>query len=150
MSLSITVPDLHLLTSRVVARTLPNFSCFFEIDVPTVGLAGSVGQHKGEDGVALLDGLIALHLAGTQRILDCVEGDRRRKVGYNNGLMSVSFNRGGKGSQIWLGASRGTNGSSETFWDTIGIRSVANSSKREGRRNVRCINPSYIFIREAG
>lgn len=111
------VLDLHLLTSRLVAWTLPNFTRFLEIDVPTVGLAGNIGQHKGKDGVALFDGITAFHLAGIQRMLDCVEKDRGRKAGCKNDLMlmSLPLNRGGKCNRIWLKLSWGTNGSLETF-----------------------------------
>lgn len=44
--------------------------------MPALGLAGSVLQRKGEDGVSLLDGVFLVLLAG-ERVVDGIESGRR-------------------------------------------------------------------------
>lgn len=55
---------LYPLTSRVISRALSNSTGFSEVNVPGVGLAGSIGYHKGEDSVAVLGSIIMTRFGG--------------------------------------------------------------------------------------
>lgn len=63
-------------TGGLVAKTLGDLALLLEVDVPAVGLTGSVLQIEGKDGIALLDGVLAVGLAGFQSIVDGVESGR--------------------------------------------------------------------------
>lgn len=47
------------LTCRLVSQTLSDLSLGSEVQVPALGLAGLVLQGEGEDGIGLLDGVLA-------------------------------------------------------------------------------------------
>ena len=61
-------------TSRLLAQALGNGARVLEVDVPAVGLAGGVLEGEGEDGVALLQGVLAVGLAGVESGVDRLEG----------------------------------------------------------------------------
>jgi hypothetical protein len=61
-------------TSRLLADTLADSAFVLQVDVPALGLAGGVLEGEGEDGVALLHGILAVGLAGVQGLVDLVEG----------------------------------------------------------------------------
>ena len=61
-------------TSRLLAQALGNGARVLEIDVPAVGLAGGVLEGEGKDGVALLQGVLAVGLAGVEGGVDRLEG----------------------------------------------------------------------------
>lgn len=48
--------------------------------MPALGLAGGVLEGECEDGVALLDGVLLVRLAGVQSVIDGIEGRGRRKL----------------------------------------------------------------------
>lgn len=52
------------LTSRLLSESLANGALVLEVDVPALNLAGGVLEVEGEDGVALLDGVLLVGLAG--------------------------------------------------------------------------------------
>lgn len=54
----------RLLTSRLVSESLANSALVLEVDVPAFGLASAVLEVEGEDGVALLDGVLLVGVAG--------------------------------------------------------------------------------------
>lgn len=61
-------------TSRFISKTLGDLALGLEIDVPAVGLAGLVLEGEGEDGVALLDGVLTLGVGGGEGCVDGIEG----------------------------------------------------------------------------
>lgn len=68
------------LTRRLVAEALAHLALVLQVDVPALGLAGRVLQREGEDGVAQLQGLLAVRLARGQDAVDGVEGGRGREL----------------------------------------------------------------------
>lgn len=68
------------LTGGLVAKTLANLALVLEVNVPLVGLAGGVLEDKGKDGVALLDGVLAVGLAAGKGAVDGVEGGGGREL----------------------------------------------------------------------
>jgi hypothetical protein len=61
-------------TSWLVSQTLGDGTLLPEVDVPALGLAGLVLQGEGEDGITLLDGVLALGIVRSETALDNVEG----------------------------------------------------------------------------
>lgn len=68
-------------TSRLLRQTLADLASVLEVDVPALLLAGRVLQRKGEDGVALLDGVFAVGIIG-KSLADGIEGLRGRELVY--------------------------------------------------------------------
>ena len=48
--------------------------------MPALGLAGGVLEGECEDGVALLDGVLLVRLAGVQSVIDGIEGRGGREL----------------------------------------------------------------------
>ena len=48
--------------------------------MPLGGLAGFVLEDESENGVALLDGVLAIGLAGVKGLVDLLEGGGRREL----------------------------------------------------------------------
>jgi hypothetical protein len=69
-----------MLTGRLLAEALANRPLVLEIDVPALGLAGSVLQCEGKDGVSLLDGVLAVGLAAGQGVVDGIKSGRRGEL----------------------------------------------------------------------
>lgn len=62
-------------TGRLGAGAGGDLARLLEVDVPALGLAGLVLEGEGEDGVALLDGVLAVLGAGVEGRGDGVESD---------------------------------------------------------------------------
>lgn len=62
------------LTGRLLAKTLANLTLVLEVNMPLVGLAGSVLEDKSKDSVALLDGVFAVSFAAGESAVDGVKG----------------------------------------------------------------------------
>jgi hypothetical protein len=58
--------------------------------VPALGLAGGVFEGKGKDGVALLDGVLAVGLAGVERVVDLVKCRRGRELVYRTSVLAAA------------------------------------------------------------
>lgn len=56
--------------------SLSDFAFLFQVDVPTLCVTLCVLESKGEDGIALLDGVFPLALALLERFRDQIEGYR--------------------------------------------------------------------------
>lgn len=69
-------------TSGLLAETLANGAALLQVDVPAVGLASSVLKVESKDGVALLDGILLVGLAGVKGSVDGVKGGRGGELGY--------------------------------------------------------------------
>ena len=67
-------------TRRLLCQALGNSARALEVDGPALGLAGGVLEGEGEDGVALLQGILAVGLAGVEGGVDGVEGRRRGEL----------------------------------------------------------------------
>jgi hypothetical protein len=63
------------LTGRLLGETLGDLALVLEVNVPALDLAGGVLNVEGEDGVALLDGVLLVGGIG-EGGLDGVEGGR--------------------------------------------------------------------------
>lgn len=66
--------------------------------MPAVGVAGLVLEGEGEDGLALLDGVLALGVAGGEDGVDGVEGRGRGELVYlflSVSVMRLEFASGG-------------------------------------------------------
>lgn len=61
-------------TSWLISQTRGDFSLVSEVDVPALGLAGLILQGEGEDGIALLDGVLALSIITLESAVDELEG----------------------------------------------------------------------------
>lgn len=61
-------------TVGLFAEALADPSRVLEVDVPALGLAGSILQRESKDGVALFDGGLALGLVSGEGSVDGVEG----------------------------------------------------------------------------
>lgn len=61
-------------TGRLGAGAGGDLARLLEVDVPALGLAGLVLEGEGEDGAALLDGVLALGVARGKSGVDGVEG----------------------------------------------------------------------------
>lgn len=57
--------------------------------MPALSLAGSVLEGKGVDTVALLNGVLALLVAGAESLADGVEGRRGRELVYMCSLVPM-------------------------------------------------------------
>lgn len=62
---------------------LADSALLLQVDVPALGLAGLVLEGEGKDGAALLDGVLAVGLAGGEGRVDLVEGSRRGELVYS-------------------------------------------------------------------
>ena len=71
------------LTVGLVAKTLANLALVLEVNVPLVGLAGSVLEDKGKDGLALLDGVLAVGVAAGKSAVDRVESSGGGELVYS-------------------------------------------------------------------
>lgn len=60
-------------------RALSDLAIFLEVDVPRRRLALLVLEREGEDGIAALDGGLALGHVAAERRPDQVKGDRGRE-----------------------------------------------------------------------
>lgn len=66
-----------------------------EVNVPAVRLAGRVLEGEGEDGVALLDGVLAVGLAAEGRV-DGVKGGRGGELGCEGASLAGGLFGGGR------------------------------------------------------
>jgi hypothetical protein len=64
--------------------------------MPTLGLTGSVLQGETKDGIALLDGVLLVRLAG-ESLSDSVESGGRRELVCNATPSATWHSRGGGG-----------------------------------------------------
>jgi hypothetical protein len=88
------------ITCRLISRTLSNRSLAPEIDVPALRLTGLILQGKGEDGISLLDGILALGIVSGEDTVDNVEGLGRGECScrYGQQMMMIRLAAGGDGS----------------------------------------------------
>lgn len=63
-------------TGSLLRSALEDGALLLEVDVPVLRLAGGVLQDKGKDGVALLDGVLTVGIAGVEGRVDGVKGNR--------------------------------------------------------------------------
>ncbi len=70
------------LTIGLGAKTLGDLASLLEVDVPALGLTSSVLQGEGEDGVTLLDGILAVGIGGVQGLVDGIKGSGGRELVY--------------------------------------------------------------------
>jgi len=61
-------------TCRLFAKTFANFARVLQVNVPALSLAGRILQVESENGVALLDGIFPVRVAGVQSLVDDIEG----------------------------------------------------------------------------
>jgi hypothetical protein len=69
-------------TSGLLAQAFANGALVLEIDVPALCLASGVFESEREDGVALVDGVLAVSLAGVESVVDLVESRGGRELVY--------------------------------------------------------------------
>lgn len=70
------------LTGGLLAKTLANLALVLEVNVPLVGLAGGVLEDESKDGVALLDGVLAVSVAAGKGAVNGVESGGGRELVY--------------------------------------------------------------------
>lgn len=68
-------------TGGLLAKTLADLAGVLEVEVPAGGLAGLVLEGESEDGVSLLDGVLAVGFAGVDSLVHEVEGSRGGELG---------------------------------------------------------------------
>ncbi len=64
-----------MLTGGLLAEALADLALILEVNVPALGLASGVLEVEGEDGVALLDGVL-LVCGVAEGVVDGVKGGR--------------------------------------------------------------------------
>lgn len=72
---------LGIRTGGLLAKTLADLAGVLEVEVPAGGLAGLVLEGESEDGVGLLDGILAVGFAGVESLVHEVEGSRGGELG---------------------------------------------------------------------
>jgi len=55
-------------------KTLADLALVLEVEVPGCFFAASVLQVEGDDGLGLVEGILAIGLVGLERLVDDVEG----------------------------------------------------------------------------
>lgn len=73
----------------LLAETLGDLAGVLEVEVPGSGLASLVLEGEGEDGVGLLDGVLAVGLAGGQGSVDGVESSGAGEVGCEGSKLAL-------------------------------------------------------------
>ena len=68
------------LTRGLGSRPRADGALFLEVDVPALGLPGLVLQGEGEYGIALLDGVFPVGLAGLEHGVDGLKCFRGREL----------------------------------------------------------------------
>lgn len=67
-------------TGGLLAETLGDLALLLEVEVPALSLAGGVLEGEGEDGTALLDGVLTVGVVG-QSGVDLVKGGGGGELG---------------------------------------------------------------------
>jgi len=75
-------------TGRLLAKALADGALVLKVDVPALSLTSGVLEVEGKDGVALLDSVLAVGLAGVEGVVDGVESRRRGELVWY-GISSV-------------------------------------------------------------
>lgn len=77
-------------TGGLLAETLGDLALLLEVEVPALGLAGGVLEGEGEDGAALLDGVLAVGVRG-ESLVDLVKGGGGGELGCCGSLLALLF-----------------------------------------------------------